>query len=440
VIYSTKVCEYRNLTENIIPSKLMGEWKALFLAGNPLTATYEFPLRRDAVLSPEEIENTSDPTGIALRYPRTALGEDVASTEAENVLRGVQLLDEVEFNDYLKGSGDWIFPPEVEELPSMNPTLGRIVDTLLEITTQPENEKDKPRLPAHPVRLALIGKRFAGKTSVAQELAQRYGLAVISTDALLREALSKAEEKGSSVSVEPSTGAAPAEDAPVQPASPPTVTVPLSNSVPASVAASQTVGSAGPHPGSADPSAAVASDPLAETAMATLLAGKDLDDASMVALFADAAKKYDALALKGKIGGWVLDGFPRTRAQAQLLERALSGYEDPKPIRPGNMKRGSRVGTSSSGNGQSLTAPSASSRKKSLVAPTMREDEQEEMLRAESGIDAVIMLETENIRAISRAAGRRLDPFTGNVYHIEFRPPPLDEIVSFSSLVFFFIL
>lgn len=45
-----------------------------------------------------------------------------------------------------------------------------------------------------------------------------------------------------------------------------------------------------------------------------------------------------------------------------------------------------------------------------------------------AGLDAVMVLEThDDGLAIKRALGRRVDPQTGRVYHLEFDPPPPKE-------------
>ena len=68
--------------------------------------------------------------------------------------------------------------------------------------------------------------------------------------------------------------------------------------------------------------------------------------------------------------GWILDGFPRTMAQAMALERA--------GIRP----------------------------------------------------DKVLFLEVPDDTIVQRVIGRRSDPMTGRIYHTSFEPPESDEIAS----------
>lgn len=70
--------------------------------------------------------------------------------------------------------------------------------------------------------------------------------------------------------------------------------------------------------------------------------------------------------------GFLLDGFPRTRPQAEALDVALAA-----------------VGT---------------------------------------GLDAVVLIDVPDAVIVSRITGRRSDPETGRIYHMEFDPPPADVL------------
>ncbi len=68
--------------------------------------------------------------------------------------------------------------------------------------------------------------------------------------------------------------------------------------------------------------------------------------------------------------GFMLDGFPRTRPQAEALGVALK--------------------------------------------------------RAETSLDSVVLIEVPDERIEERIVGRRNDPVTGTIYHVEFNPPPTE--------------
>lgn len=70
--------------------------------------------------------------------------------------------------------------------------------------------------------------------------------------------------------------------------------------------------------------------------------------------------------------GFMLDGFPRTQAQAKALDDAL--------------------------------------------------------LKAELGLDCVILIEVPDAQIEERIVGRRSDPETNEIYHLTFRPPPAEIV------------
>ena len=69
-------------------------------------------------------------------------------------------------------------------------------------------------------------------------------------------------------------------------------------------------------------------------------------------------------------GGFMLDGFPRTRPQAEALDVALA--------------------------------------------------------KAGVALDAVVLIEVPDSLIVDRITGRRSDPQTGDIYHLEFNPPPAE--------------
>lgn len=76
----------------------------------------------------------------------------------------------------------------------------------------------------------------------------------------------------------------------------------------------------------------------------------------------------ERIAAEDCANGMMLDGFPRTRPQAEALASALSA--------------------------------------------------------ASLSLDAVVLIEVPDERIVARIVGRRSDPETGAIYHLEFNPPP----------------
>lgn len=140
-----------------------------------------------------------------------------------------------------------------------------------------------------------------------------------------------------------------------------------------------------------------------------LMEGQSPDDSLIVDLVIDAMCQENS-----KPGGWVLVDFPRTRDQAALLERELTGYEDPKPIKKGDLKRGKdKPASRNKSNIASLDAPGDSVQ----TAPI-------------SGIDAVFLLDIPNETSVLRASGQLVDPLSKKTYHMELDPPPKNNPVN----------
>lgn len=70
-----------------------------------------------------------------------------------------------------------------------NKALNKLISTILEITAPPEPVIETAHLPPVPLKLALIGKPFAGKRTLAKKIAAKYRLAVISVDELMQAAI-----------------------------------------------------------------------------------------------------------------------------------------------------------------------------------------------------------------------------------------------------------
>jgi len=93
-------------------------------------------------------------------------------------------------------------------------------------------------------------------------------------------------------------------------------------------------------------------------------AGQLVPDPLMVPLVLERLREL------GPNAGFILDGFPRTRAQAETLDTALAERRLP--------------------------------------------------------LDAALLIEIPDQLSIERISGRRIDPATGIIYHAQFNPPPSD--------------
>ena len=137
-----------------------------------------------------------------------------------------------------------------------------MVLSLIEVAATPRRRRRRP-LAKSALKLAVVGRPFAGKSLVAQQLAEALSLRVVMAHEVVHAAVaaSRAEEVEGE---EPSAGAKAAQ---------------------------------------------------------LLREGQPISDDLMVTLVADAMRAVDPVSYAGV----VLDGFPRTAAQAKALEAALTG-------------------------------------------------------------------------------------------------------------------
>lgn len=95
-------------------------------------------------------------------------------------------------------------------------------------------------------------------------------------------------------------------------------------------------------------------------------AGHLVPDDVVIGMILERVAKDDCKA------GFMLDGFPRTRPQAEALDQALT--------------------------------------------------------KAGAALDAVVLIEVPDALLIERAVGRRSDPETGTIYHLKYNPPPANIV------------
>ncbi|KAM7149843.1 sperm flagellar protein 2 isoform 2-T2 [Molossus nigricans] len=302
---SVKVADYRMLTNNLIPYKLMHDWKELFFHGKPI---YEQASIKDLPAKPTE--------------------EQLRELEKRD------LLDNSDYEEYKNMVGQWALPEEmVDNLPpSNNCILGHVIHRLIEKSLPLQVEKSVPELPSFAIKGCLLGKTLSGKTTALKSLQKDFPIQILSIDTLLQEAIQAFKDK-ETVS----------EALPVQPeAEDKAASAPHSNE-------SQGL----QNKSSAD---LVSEEALPETEDKSILSTdtnktpkadevKPSDSFSKLTVRAQLGAKSEKLLKKGKSvpdillvsimvnainqipvdQGWVLDGFPMTLNQAWLLEEALTG-------------------------------------------------------------------------------------------------------------------
>ncbi|XP_021551843.2 LOW QUALITY PROTEIN: sperm flagellar protein 2 [Neomonachus schauinslandi] len=304
---STKVADYRMLTNNMIPYKLMHDWKELFFNGKPI-------------------------------YEQASIKHLPAKPSAEQLteLDKRDLLDSNDYEEYKNMVGEWALPEEmVENLPpSNNSILGHVIHRLVEKSHPPQVKSTVSELPSFAIKGCLLGKTFSGKTTALKALQKDFPIQILSIDTLVQEAI-KAFHDNEKISE-----ALPIEKEAEE------KTPPVLQEKSKEIQDLQNVSS--PYPPS--------EEALPETEDKTILSTdtnktinveevKSSDSFSELTVRAQLGAKSEKLLKKGKSisdmllvnllvnaineipvdQGWVLDGFPMTLNQAKLLEEALTG-------------------------------------------------------------------------------------------------------------------
>ncbi|ELR49630.1 Sperm flagellar protein 2 [Bos mutus] len=294
---STKVADYRLLTNNLIPYKLMHDWKELFFHGKPI---YE---------------------QASLRHLPTKLSaEHLIELEKRN------LLDNNDYEEYKNMVGEWALPEEmVENLPpSNNCILGHVIHRLIESSLPPQVESTVPELPSFAIKGCLLGKTFSGKTTALKALEKSFPIQVLSIDTLVQEAIQAFHDK------ESVSGAHGLQKAPEEKALPVRQESGEENQATEALPKKEDKTRLDTDARkAAKAEEVVASDSFSELTVRAQLGaksekllkkGKSISDILLVSIMVNAINQIPMYK------GWILDGFPMTLNQAKLLEEALTGY------------------------------------------------------------------------------------------------------------------
>uniref|UniRef100_F1SNC1 Sperm flagellar 2 n=1 Tax=Sus scrofa TaxID=9823 RepID=F1SNC1_PIG len=298
---STKVADYRMLTNNLIPYKLMHDWKELFFNGMPI---YEQASLKHLSAKP--------------------------STEQLIELEKRDLLDNNDYEEYKNMVGEWALPEEMVDNipPSDNRILGHVIHRLIEHSLPPQVESTAPELPSFAIKGCLLGKTFSGKTTALKFLQKYFPIEVLSIDTLVQEAIQAfhnnekvsgalqlqkaAEEKASPVRQESGDRSQNLHNVLSAEGTPETEDetrlstkkTPKAEEVIASASLSELTTRA----------------QLGAKSEKLLKKGKSISDTLLVSIVVNAINQIPIYK------GWILDGFPMTLNQAKLLEEALTGF------------------------------------------------------------------------------------------------------------------
>uniref|UniRef100_G3UIR3 Sperm flagellar 2 n=1 Tax=Loxodonta africana TaxID=9785 RepID=G3UIR3_LOXAF len=299
---STKVADYRMLTNNLIPYKLMHDWKELFFNGKPI---YEQAKIKYLPAKPSE--------------------EQIIELEKRD------LLDGKDYEEYKNMVGEWSLPEEmVDNLPpSNNSILGHVLHRLIEKTLPSQAESTVPEVPSFAIKGCLLGKTFSGKTTSLKSLQKDFPIQILSIDTLVQEAIQAFHDKEEVIEALPVQQEAEEKDLPG-----------LQDSNEESQD-QQNAFSEEPVPSEALPATegtntnerpkteeVKTSDSFSELTVRAQLGAKSekllkkgmsIPDGLLVSIMVNAINQVPVDQ------GWILDGFPMTLNQAKLLEEALTG-------------------------------------------------------------------------------------------------------------------
>ncbi|XP_073933727.1 sperm flagellar protein 2 isoform X1 [Castor canadensis] len=306
---STKVADYRMLTNNMIPYKLMNDWKELFFHGKPI-------------------------------YEQATSKHEIAKSSAEQLveLEKRDLLDKNDYEEYKNIVGEWALPEEMIENvpPPNNYILGHVLHRLIEKSLPPQVETTEPESPSLAVKGCLLGKTLSGKTTILKAIQKDFPVQVLSIDTLVQEAIQAFHDKEQVIEVPAlhieNEGQALPDDIQEdhkerQDTQNVLSTAPVSDE-PLLETGDETVPSTNTNETPTVEEVKPSDSFLKLTVRAQLGAkseqllkkGMGIPDVLLVSIMVNAINEIPVHQ------SWVLDGFPMTLNQAQLLEEALTGY------------------------------------------------------------------------------------------------------------------
>ncbi|KAG8512669.1 Sperm flagellar protein 2, partial [Galemys pyrenaicus] len=311
---STKIADYRMLTNNLIPHKLMHDWKELFFNGKPI---YE--------------------QASSKHLPGKPSDEQLTEVEKRD------LLDSNDYKEYKNMVGEWALPEEmVDNLPpSNNSILGHVIHRLIEKSLPPQVESTALQLPSFSITGCILGKTFSGKTTALRSLQKDFPIQILSIDTLVQEAIQAFHNNERDNVSQPIQKEAEAKTLQVLEEIDESQASAISRSVFHISHTSMVINSKNwslflPHflllgtdtnkmPMSQE---VKSGDNLSELTMRAQLGaksekllkkGKSISDTLLISIMVNAIRNIPVDQ------GWIMDGFPMTLNQAKLLEEVLTG-------------------------------------------------------------------------------------------------------------------
>uniref|UniRef100_A0A8C2GTC2 Sperm flagellar 2 n=1 Tax=Cyprinus carpio TaxID=7962 RepID=A0A8C2GTC2_CYPCA len=164
---ATKAGEYRLLTANLIPVKLMQEWMELFFNGKPL---YEV-----ASVDPAP----ADPTP-----------EQIIELEK------LHILNNQDYNEYVAMKGEWVWHEEGEsQAPPVNDILDHVLSRLQSLIVPLSVSTPPPLFPRFTIRACMLGKSYSGKTTCLAKISNGRSFCFIILNQYDKQAVSESQKE-----------------------------------------------------------------------------------------------------------------------------------------------------------------------------------------------------------------------------------------------------
>jgi len=365
--------------------------------------------------------------------PRTTFRDSDATENLKKELEpeikeSTQQLALDELNDYLNGNGAWkpvhnFDAPKDEDdttyipnKPLNNYKLGELVANIIDMSYPQQHVQEVPSdIPNHlPLRLLSLGQDFSGKETLCTFLKEKYDIQVLQMKDILDEAIElvnqeeaqteQAEQDGEMVQAEKPVDSLRGVGVAIRECLAKGEEVPDELYIKAVVLKIKEFYPALTHEELLQEIQEMQTVEEHEQIEQNGESNESFEEAP------ESAERTGRSAAKQKkhrsTKGWILTGYPNNYEQVKGLEKALSGF----------------ITADEKGSSEAETRKE---RAEIVVKAPAKEIVTRKLIRG--GIDAAIILDVPKEECIRRAVGRRVDPETGVVYHLEDNLPPTNE-------------
>ena len=374
----------------------MGQWRRSLI---PTTAFFTINL----------VELMTDPQQAAAVDPKA---------KKPPVGKGVEVKEEYKEDD----PDNLIIPKE----PNLNCYLGNLVDTLIDTAFEDAGEEPKRYLFTHiPIKISLIGHAFSGKKTQAKILSENFPFKIYKLEELITQAIEFSENIDKDINNTRSSNVS--RISVLSHKNQNSIISPELRKISQNIKELLRQGEPIPDEIYVDllienikndyPEKSM--EDISKETLARLrrkmeileeiqeLKDDEVDDGAIRSNEDLAALNEELMKINLDLNkGFVVVDFPNTYNQAKILEKKLSGYmpESEKPQTKAELLKCNA----------------------SLILDKTPKNQPPRQL-IKGGLDFVFLLEVPPSECIRRALGLRVDPATGQIYHLEDNPPPTTE-------------